>query len=129
MNKTALETSNVIGYSAAICRILLHHYKWNKETLLERYVWQLLTRTHVFHFRFCEAGDIDAFFKSVNLIDPKKGKRRSNVSGQCKICYERKTLSGLACGHVFCYECWDHYLVNKVVFPLSSLYSAALFFR
>ncbi|KAH7728491.1 E3 ubiquitin-protein ligase arih1 [Aphelenchoides avenae] len=99
MNKIALETSSVVGYPGAICRILLHHFKWNKETLLER---------------FYESTDIDAFFKSAHLIDPKKGKKRTGVSGQCKICYERRQLTGLACGHVFCYECWDHYLVSKI---------------
>jgi hypothetical protein len=36
MNKIDLETCSVIGYQIAVCRILLHHYKWNKETLLER---------------------------------------------------------------------------------------------
>ncbi|KAH7675899.1 ubiquitin-conjugating enzyme E2-binding protein 1, partial [Aphelenchoides avenae] len=68
-------------------------------------------------FRFYEPTDLDAFFKSAHLIDPMKVKKSTAVSGQCKICYERRQLTGLACGHVFCYECWDHYLVSKVTFP------------
>ncbi|KAH7709902.1 ubiquitin-conjugating enzyme E2-binding protein 1 [Aphelenchoides avenae] len=98
MNKIALETSSVLGYPEAVCRILLHHYKWDKETLLER---------------FYECTDVDAFFKSAHLTDPNNVKKRTEASRQCSICYERRQLTGLACGHVFCYECWDRYLVSK----------------
>lgn len=80
-------------------------------------------------FRFYESTDIDAFFKSAHLIDPKKGKKRTGVSGQCKICYERRQLTGLACGHVFCYECWDHYLVSKVNFSINSAACVSGHFR
>jgi ariadne-1 len=99
MNRIALETSSVIGFPAAICRILLHHYKWNKETLLEK---------------FFEASDMDAFFRSANLIDPKKAKKTKTVTGNCTICYERRQLTGLPCGHYFCLDCWNSYLENKI---------------
>lgn len=39
MNKIIEDVASVLRLSATICRLLLHHYKWNKESLLERYVF------------------------------------------------------------------------------------------
>lgn len=36
MNKISHETSAVLGFPPQVCKILLHKYHWNKESLLER---------------------------------------------------------------------------------------------
>lgn len=36
MNKISSETSAVLGFPPQVCKILLHKYHWNKESLLER---------------------------------------------------------------------------------------------
>lgn len=37
MSQLARETASVIGLTEAVCRLLLHQFKWNKEKVLERY--------------------------------------------------------------------------------------------
>ncbi|MFH4984506.1 hypothetical protein AB6A40_011215 [Gnathostoma spinigerum] len=36
MNIIMEDVSSVVRLPKTICRLLLHHYKWNKDTLLER---------------------------------------------------------------------------------------------
>lgn len=38
MKKITDDVKDVISYPSTICRILLHYHKWNKESLLEKYV-------------------------------------------------------------------------------------------
>uniref|UniRef100_A0A158R583 RBR-type E3 ubiquitin transferase n=1 Tax=Syphacia muris TaxID=451379 RepID=A0A158R583_9BILA len=95
MNKTIEEVAEIVDLPATVCRLLLHHYKWNKESLLER---------------FYEAVDPNAFFADANIVSPFK-------VGICEICYCHSTLTGLLCNHKFCYSCWDTYLTTKVRRP------------
>ena len=99
MEALTTETSAVIGHTPPVCRTLLHIFKWNKETLLER---------------FYEASSEDQFFKSVNLLKPSQGLRYVQKLSECRICFEQRSLTGLQCGHLFCKYCWSDYLTAKV---------------
>lgn len=74
-------------------------------------------------YRYYESVDRDAFFLEANIISPFKsqGQQESRspdiTIGCCGICCNPRTrLTGLQCGHRFCYSCWDEYLTNKVKF-------------
>lgn len=67
-------------------------------------------------FRFYETADTDAFFKKANLLDPAKNKKIGAKIDFCKICYEKKSLLGLLCNHLFCGDCWSNYFSSKVIF-------------
>lgn len=103
MNKIANETSLVIGLPMQLCKIALHHYKWNKETLIEK---------------FYESESPENFFKQFNCGFPYDleyvGKPKSNGNGLCAICYDEKNLTGLTCTHKYCADCWDSYLVTRI---------------
>uniref|UniRef100_A0A915PMM0 RBR-type E3 ubiquitin transferase n=1 Tax=Setaria digitata TaxID=48799 RepID=A0A915PMM0_9BILA len=105
MNKIIEDVASVLRLSPTICRLLLHHYKWNKESLLER---------------FYESTDMDSFFLDANIISPFKVQRRgdegpADVVDTCAICCNRTILTGLQCSHRFCYPCWDSYLTTKIM--------------
>uniref|UniRef100_A0A914H3W7 RBR-type E3 ubiquitin transferase n=1 Tax=Globodera rostochiensis TaxID=31243 RepID=A0A914H3W7_GLORO len=100
LSRLSTETAAVLGFKGSICKSLLHHYKWNKVTLIER---------------FYETSDTDAFFRSANLLDPTKHSRIEGKTDFCKICYERRPLSGLFCNHLFCGQCWSNYLSSKIL--------------
>lgn len=55
----------------------------------------------------------EVIFAIVNIINPNQNKNLDNNQGNtnCSICmstYENKHASN--CGHVACYECWNHWL-------------------
>lgn len=114
MNILANETAAVIRYSPSVCRTLLHHFKWNKETLLERFFYKL--KFFYFFIRFYEAKDANIFFREACLLNPALGLLVSKTPKQCKICFDSQILTGLQCEHLFCFECWKGYLSCKVKF-------------
>ncbi|VDD91153.1 unnamed protein product [Enterobius vermicularis] len=91
MNRTIEEVAEIVDLPTTVCRLLLHHYKWNKESLLER---------------FYEAADPNTFFSDANIVSP---------FGTCEICYNSALLTGLLCNHKFCLSCWDAYLTTKIM--------------
>ncbi|KAH7730661.1 ubiquitin-conjugating enzyme E2-binding protein 1 [Aphelenchoides avenae] len=103
MSQLARETASVIGLTEAVCRLLLHQFKWNKEKVLERHANK--------YYEFTDAGE---FFRSVNVIDPATAPSRETNSGTCTICFEEDALTGLGCGHCYCLDCWNLYISNKV---------------
>lgn len=105
MNVIINEVAEIVHLPVTVCRLLLHHYKWNKESLLER---------------FYDAPDADAFFADANIVSPFKICNRSSnngsdVVGTCAICCNRANLTGLLCCHRFCLACWDSYLTTKIM--------------
>ncbi|VDK67073.1 unnamed protein product [Onchocerca ochengi] len=105
MNKIIEDVASVLRLSPTICRLLLHHYKWNKESLLER---------------FYESTDMDSFFLDANIISPFKvtlhgDEGLADIIDICAICCNRTILTGLQCNHRFCYLCWDSYLTTKIM--------------
>ncbi|XP_044582922.1 E3 ubiquitin-protein ligase ARIH1-like [Cotesia glomerata] len=87
-------------------RILLHHFKWDEEKLLEDYF----------------SKDRAAIFKAAGLVDPssvsKSKELPSDSTEFCGIClspFIRSLMTGLECGHRFCGDCWAKYLSVKVM--------------
>uniref|UniRef100_F1KT18 RBR-type E3 ubiquitin transferase n=1 Tax=Ascaris suum TaxID=6253 RepID=F1KT18_ASCSU len=104
MNIIMEDVAAIVRLPPTVCRLLLYHYKWNKESLLEK---------------FYESPDPDAFFADANIVSPFKLPHLSgngrDVLDTCSICCNRAILTGLLCGHHFCYPCWDAYLSTKIM--------------
>lgn len=114
MVESIKEVNAVVQIPSTITRILLNHFKWDKEKLMERYY----------------DGDQDSLFSEAHVVSPyrkdaRQNKRTSRVSStsssselDCEICcYTRPAneMTGLECGHKFCSVCWMDYLTSKIV--------------
>uniref|UniRef100_A0A4W5LQG4 RBR-type E3 ubiquitin transferase n=1 Tax=Hucho hucho TaxID=62062 RepID=A0A4W5LQG4_9TELE len=103
------EVNDVIQNPATITRILLSHFNWDKEKLMERYF----------------DGNLDKLFSECHVINPSKKSRtrlmNTRSSAQdlpCQICYlnyPNTYFTGLECGHKFCMQCWGDYLTTKII--------------
>jgi len=104
------EVNAVVQIPATIARILLNHFRWDKEKLMERYY----------------DGDQDKLFSEAHVVSPHRreghGKRSSrNVADEnllCEICFMSRAMAemkGLECGHRFCAQCWADYLTSKIM--------------
>lgn len=107
------EVRNVVEIPATTIRILLNHFKWDKEKLIETYY----------------ESDPDQIFADAHLISPSRkignSKRETkpkylveNGEFVCEICYAsvpEQLMSGLECGHKFCLNCWTSYLTTKIM--------------
>ncbi|KAG1680888.1 E3 ubiquitin-protein ligase arih1l [Nymphon striatum] len=109
------EVNNVVEIPATTTRILLNHFRWDKEKLMERYY----------------DSDQEALFKEAHVVSPyrrnsqkaqKKGAigTRSNSfpTEECAICLmtlPSSMMTGIECGHLFCISCWTEYLTTKII--------------
>ncbi|XP_034833519.1 E3 ubiquitin-protein ligase ariadne-1 isoform X1 [Maniola jurtina] len=106
------EVNTVVEIPATTTRILLNHFKWDKEKLMERFY----------------DGDQDQLFAEARVINPfrkpviqrPKLPRRISSSGteECEICFTilpTSMMTGLECGHRFCTQCWCEYLTTKIM--------------
>ncbi|XP_033212517.1 E3 ubiquitin-protein ligase arih1l-like [Belonocnema kinseyi] len=110
------EVNTVVGIPVTTARILLNHFKWDKEKLMERFY----------------DGNQEKLFENARVINPFKhgptGDQPSQCSSkrctsktekeQCEICFSTLTkhmMTGLECGHRFCIDCWDEYLTTKIM--------------
>ena len=120
------EVNEVIKLPSTTVRLLLHHFRWDKEKLMER---------------FYDPNHQDELFRQAHIVNPFKKPHAptSNSSGSsngrqlpsvttnqlnpsveqtCVICYSTKPsqeMRGLECGHVFCTVCWQYYLTTKIM--------------
>ncbi len=93
MNESIKEVISVIELPMNIIRILLNHFHWDKQKLLERYFDGNEEKL------FSEAHIINPNNKGINF--PKK-KKRNQI---CFICYNEVSMNGMtsiSCGHEFC---------------------------
>uniref|UniRef100_A0AC34R3X0 RBR-type E3 ubiquitin transferase n=1 Tax=Panagrolaimus sp. JU765 TaxID=591449 RepID=A0AC34R3X0_9BILA len=102
LNKIAAETSAIVGLSPQLCRIALHHLRWSKEILLEKYYEN--ESPQQFFKKFDRDFPLDLNYV-VQALPPR--------SGTCLICYDQKMLTGLSCGHLYCLACWHSYLSTR----------------
>ncbi|XP_053214930.1 E3 ubiquitin-protein ligase arih1l-like isoform X1 [Panonychus citri] len=104
------EVNNVVQLPPTITRILLNHFKWDKEKLYERYYDE----------------DRKVLFSEAHIIDPADAYNNQQIKKlsyshemeTCIICcrdFPASMLTGLACGHRFCKDCWNHYLTTKIM--------------
>ncbi|CAB3407100.1 unnamed protein product [Caenorhabditis bovis] len=106
MKATISDVVSVLQVPAGMCRILLHKYKWNKESLLER---------------FYEHPDTNAFLLDAQVIPNKPDNGPVGIiKGECDICCTLSDLSGLACNHRSCAACWRQYLNTKILTDCTS---------
>ncbi|XP_062554834.1 E3 ubiquitin-protein ligase ariadne-1 [Armigeres subalbatus] len=103
------DVNTVVEIPATTTRILLNHFKWDKEKLMERFY----------------DGDQEKLFKDAHVINPfrkpstvNKPKIKRSGTEDCEICYSSfppSMMTGLECGHRFCTQCWQEYLTTKIV--------------
>ncbi|CAG5099484.1 Similar to arih1: E3 ubiquitin-protein ligase arih1 (Xenopus laevis) [Cotesia congregata] len=110
------EVNTVVEIPATTTRILLNHFKWDKEKLMERFY----------------DGDQEKLFSEARVVNPfRKGSiisrsrsqnssRRTSTNGteECGICFVTlpcSMMTGLECGHRFCTACWGEYLTTKIM--------------
>lgn len=117
MVETIKEVNQVVELPPTITRILLHHFRWDKEKLMERFY----------------DGNQDKLFKEAHVVNPFKIKLSSQSSitsaastssknkvkeYDCNICflgYPEKEMASLECMHKFCKDCWRVYLKTKII--------------
>lgn len=115
MNGIIDEVNGVFQLPRPTARILLSHFKWDREKLLERFY----------------SGDQDRLFKEAHLISPSRNLTRQSSSGAgsrssrrapseviCDICLTpiaASSFTGIECGHQFCQRCWKEYLTTKIM--------------
>lgn len=104
------EVNTVVQIPATTTRILLNFFNWDKEKLMEKFF----------------DGNQDELFKEAHVINPFKKvppvrlKLPTKIQGteECEICfmvYPLNEMTGLECGHRFCYQCWNEYLTTKIM--------------
>ncbi|XP_064102136.1 E3 ubiquitin-protein ligase arih1-like [Macrobrachium nipponense] len=104
------EVNSVVNIPITTTRILLNHFKWDKEKLMERFY----------------DGDQEKLFLEAHVISPYKGSckaqkvsvKTSNGMEECEICFlnmPSAMMTGIECGHRFCTSCWTEYLTTKII--------------
>ncbi|TKR63223.1 hypothetical protein L596_027079 [Steinernema carpocapsae] len=93
MEQLISDVNAIVGLPPTICRILLHRFKWNRESLLERY--------------YENTDNQQKFYKDAGIRCPitsyvGKERREAVAMGICGICCDESALVGLECAHKFC---------------------------
>lgn len=104
------EVNTVVQIPTTSTRILLNYFHWDKEKLMEKYFDSNQDEL------FQEAHIINPF-KDVNAVKPKISTKLMG-SEECQICFvvlPSSQMTGLECGHRFCYQCWNEYLTTKIM--------------
>lgn len=132
------DVNQVLQIPATTTRILLNHFRWDKEKLMERYYIgdqeKLFDEAHVIPPQHIAAPPPKFVGKkSVGGVGVKGGSRGSSGSegaagssqdgaagGEvlCDICLipmPVNAMTGLECGHEFCTICWTEYLTTKIM--------------
>jgi ariadne-1 len=103
------EVNTVIQIPTTTVRILLNHFKWDKEKLMERYY----------------SDDQEAMFAEAKVVPPHKkiaihpptsSRSAKMATFECEICFltlPKGNMSGLECGHFFLQIMLDRIFVNK----------------
>lgn len=110
MIETIREVNQVIQLPPTTTRILLHHFRWDKEKLMERFY----------------DGNQDRLFKDAHIVNPFKASSSSQALSKgtrsrdfvCEICYlscAESDMASLDCMHKFCKLCWREYLKTKII--------------
>ena len=96
------EVNNVTQIPTTTIRILLNHFKWDKEKLMERFF----------------SDDQEQMFKEAQVMSPYRPETGGSQPGsrpgsssvlECEICclsLPKQMMTGLECGHLFCTQCW-----------------------
>lgn len=104
------EVKDVAMLPDNVVLLLMNHFKWNKERLVERLF----------------ESDQERLFRDASIVCPvtdqvapaSKNSKAGVINETCEICFTThpsSCLSGLDCGHRFCVSCWSDYLTTKVM--------------
>jgi ariadne-1 len=134
------EVNEVIKLSSTTVRLLLHHFRWDKEKLMERFY----DSNHQDEL-FRQAHIVNTFKKpptpsSSSSLSHRTTRRQLSSSAttptpspsvtttlnplkslndqECCICCSKRSrndMTGLECGHIFCRLCWQQYLTYKII--------------
>lgn len=109
MVNTINEVNSVVNLPPTTTRILLNHFKWDKEKLMEKYF----------------DGNQEKFFREAHVINPFNKPNLISIpkvlrsrTEECEICFSLFPpimMTGLECGHRFCTQCWGEYLTTKIM--------------
>eukprot|EP00088_Acartia_fossae_P006986 TRINITY_DN13237_c0_g1_i2.p1 TRINITY_DN13237_c0_g1~~TRINITY_DN13237_c0_g1_i2.p1 ORF type:complete len:511 (+),score=134.69 TRINITY_DN13237_c0_g1_i2:117-1649(+) len=105
------EVNNVIEIPITTVRILLNHFKWDKEKLMDQYYSDSQERM------FKEAHVVSPYRNPPSTSRAKKPTPPNQVL-ECEICclsLPKQMMTGLECGHLFCKQCWTDYLTTKIM--------------
>lgn len=112
------EVNVVVQIPSTTTRILLNYFNWDKEKLMERYYdgnqEDLFREAHVVN-PFKPSGKASASVKTSSKVTAAK---QASGTEECEICFmvlATTQMTGLECGHRFCYQCWNEYLTTKVM--------------
>ncbi|CAH1737077.1 E3 ubiquitin-protein ligase ariadne-1 isoform X1 [Aphis gossypii] len=108
------DVNTVLQMPATTTRILLNHFKWDKEKLMERFYDGDQDKL------FSEARVINPFKRTQPIIQRPTSTRSRGTPGMedCAICFVRlpnNMMTGLECNHRFCTQCWTEYLTTKII--------------
>jgi len=118
MVDTIKDVNAIVEIPATTTRILLNHFKWDKEKLMEMYYDGDQEKL------FCEAHVVSPYKKTLYPVAKKRSTRSANTSCggpstmNCEICFmdhAYEMMTGLECGHRFCSFCWKGYLTTKIM--------------
>lgn len=118
------EVNEVIKLPLTTVRLLLHHFRWDKEKLMERFYdpdhqEELFRQAHIVN-PFKKETNAQARVTSSSTIAFRRtsSAAKPTYSETCAICCSPKSstdLTGLECGHSFCVDCWRQYLKIKIM--------------
>lgn len=108
MEDCITEFNIVANISKTTARLLLNHFNWDKEKLMERFY----------------DSDQEKLFKEARVTNPAtlemKEEVITNAAGmeECHVCclsLPPKMMFGLGCGHRFCTNCWREYITTRII--------------
>lgn len=116
MREIIRDVNTVVQIPDTMTRILLNHFRWDKEKLIDQYFGDQ---------------DQEKFFREAHVVNPfnkpmastsgaqaKPKSKRTGANEECEICFCQHpptAMTGLACGHRFCELCWRYYLTTKIM--------------
>ncbi|TFY60247.1 hypothetical protein EVJ58_g5278 [Rhodofomes roseus] len=101
--------ANIIGLESPIASILLQHFRWNRDRLIERFMDD---STAV----LADAGEPEDAPSSPNPRPSKRARLDTPTEFMCMICCDTDpaNIFRSRCGHEFCEACWATYVTGKV---------------
>ena len=137
MDECIKEVNEVIKLPPTTVRLLLHHFRWDKEKLMERFYdpkdqEELFIQAHIVNpfkkppplqTQPSSSSSHRSIRRSTSTNTPSTSTTtsnplRSSIEQICVICCSTKPnveMTGIECGHIYCLTCWRQYLTYKIM--------------